>query len=98
MVLQLKNGTHIRTLLGMPPDNESGIDKSDPRRIGCVDCKHFDKAGTEHPCIICWNPIGDMFESKSQPAKSLRTFVTCQCCQGAGELEVSNDGGKRVDD
>lgn len=86
----LEKGMHIRTVLGMPDDNESGIDKSDPRRIECMNCLHCDKAGTEHPCNICWNPIGDMFEPKTQPAKTPRAFVACKCCQGAGEIEVSN--------
>ena len=80
----------IRTAIGMPPDNESGIDKSDPRRSECADCKHADKSGTEYPCILCWNPIGDLFDAKVKKVKTPRTFVTCKCCNGAGEIETPN--------
>ena len=79
---------HIREILGMPPNNEIGIDKTDPRRVECVDCLHHEKDGTEMPCINCWNPMGDEFVAKHK-AKP-RTFVPCKCCGGRGEVEVPN--------
>ena len=79
----------IRTAIGMPPDNESGIDKSDPRRSECADCKHADKSGTEYPCVLCWNPIGEMYIDKIAPEpKKPRTFIMCEHCKGAGEIEM----------
>lgn len=81
-------GLGIRHILGMPPNNESGIDKTDPRRVECVDCIHREKTGKELPCVNCWNPIGDEFVAKNKP--KTRVFITCSCCGGSGEIEAPN--------
>ena len=68
------------------------VDKRNKVRLTlCVTCKHEECAQDVPPCNMCWNPMGDMYVDKTEPPpKKSRTFVTCEHCKGAGEIEAAN--------
>ncbi len=72
------------------------VDKSNRERLElCSTCKHEAVAQDVWPCSGCWNPMGDMYESKAptEPIKK-RIFIGCKHCNGMGEIEVPNDANE----
>lgn len=58
---------------------EMRVNKSAPARAKlCETCKHKDIAENAHPCRLCWNPMGDMYEpvalAASKPEPQATTY------------------------